>query len=212
MAGLEQLAKLDQLILRMNDESSETQYKISMENSAGQKLFYFGKVSGRFRRNFSLKPFNLKIIDNFKNEVIHLHRPCCSCSWGLSLEVLAPPGTFVGKIEEKCSFCSTKFGIRDETGKKVFTIKGPICICSCRNIKFKVLSADGKTQVGIISNQADTKCLRLSFLKNMDVGMKAVMVAASLLIFAMVFDIDIDQLWQNWYPQGYYYVPNPVVI
>ncbi|XP_044264761.1 phospholipid scramblase 2-like [Tribolium madens] len=199
MAGLEQLAKLDQIILRMNNESSETQYKISMENSAGQKLFYLGKVSGRFKQNFSFKLFNLKIIDNFKNEVIDLQRPrsCCSCSWGLSLEILAPPDRFVGKIEEKCSFCSTKFGIRDATGKNVFTIKGPVCKCSSKNIKFKVLSADGKTQVGIISNQADTKCLKLSFLKNMDAEMKAVMVAASLLIYAMVFEVNIDQLWQN---------------
>ncbi|XP_044264858.1 phospholipid scramblase 1-like [Tribolium madens] len=205
MANLDQLARVDQLIMRMEDQSSETRYKIIVENSAGQKLFYPGKVSGRFSRNIylSFQAFNLKILDNFKNEVIHLHRPalCSSLSCGLFLDlyILAPPDTFVGKIEEKCRLCGPKFGIKDASGKKLFTIKGPFCICCPKNIEFKILSADGKTQVGIISKQAHTKCLRISFPKDMDVRMKAVMVGACFLILAAFSNVNIDRLWQYHY-------------
>nr|XP_015837254.1 PREDICTED: phospholipid scramblase 2-like [Tribolium castaneum] len=211
MAGLGQLAKLDQLILRLDDRSSGTRYKISVENSAGQELFTPGKVSGRFSRNvyLSLNDFNLEILDNSKSEVIHLHRPalsCCSMGGDINLKVYAPPRTFVGEIKEKCSLCGTQFWIKDAFNNKVFLIKGPTCFCCTSGLKFKILSAGDGTQVGLIAKEADTKALRISFPKDLDVQMKAVMLGASFLIFAVFFNVSIDQLYQYYYPDPFVYV------
>lgn len=49
----------------------------------GQKVYYAVEDSDCLTRNCCgpLRPFDMKILDNFKNEVIHLNRPlaCDSC-------------------------------------------------------------------------------------------------------------------------------------
>lgn len=61
----------------------ETQNKYTIKNSTGQKVYYAVEDSDCLTRNCCgpLRPFDMKILDNFKNEVIHLNRPlaCDSC-------------------------------------------------------------------------------------------------------------------------------------
>lgn len=62
-----------------------------MKNSLGQKVYYAVEDTDCLTRNCCgpLRPFDMKILDNFKNEVIHLHRPlaCDSCCFPCCLQV-----------------------------------------------------------------------------------------------------------------------------
>lgn len=69
----------------------ETKNKFTVKNSMGQKVFYAVEQSDCCTRNCCgpMRPFGMKILDNYKNEVIHLERPlaCDSCWFPCCLQV-----------------------------------------------------------------------------------------------------------------------------
>lgn len=69
----------------------ETNNKYTIKNSVGQKVFYAVEENDCCTRNCCgpIRPFEMKILDNFKNEVIHLSRPlsCQSCFFPCCLQV-----------------------------------------------------------------------------------------------------------------------------
>lgn len=69
----------------------ETNNKYTIKNSVGQKIFYAVEENDCCTRNCCgpIRPFEMKILDNFKNEVIHLSRPlaCQSCFFPCCLQV-----------------------------------------------------------------------------------------------------------------------------
>lgn len=69
----------------------ETCNKFTVKNSIGQKVYYAVEDTDCLTRNCCgpLRPFDMKILDNFKNEIIHLHRPlaCDSCCFPCCLQV-----------------------------------------------------------------------------------------------------------------------------
>ncbi|PSN41099.1 Phospholipid scramblase 1 [Blattella germanica] len=86
----------------------ETQNKYTVKNSVGQKVYYAVEDSDCLTRNCCgpIRPFDMKILDNYKNEVIHLNRPlaCDSCWFPCCLQVLSRDGgTQVGKISKQWS-------------------------------------------------------------------------------------------------------------
>ncbi|CAB3377825.1 Hypothetical predicted protein [Cloeon dipterum] len=209
--GLEYLTMIDQLLVHQKVElleamtGFETANKFSIKNSMGQKIYSAKESSGCLVRNCcgTNRPFDMKIYDNFGNMVIHLHRPfacqscCCPC-WLQSMEVTAPPGTLVGTVEQDWSIWTPHFSIKDAAGNVVLKIKGPFCTYSlCGDVEFKVLSADGEREVGMISKQwsgiareafTDADIFGISFPMDLDVRMKAVMLGACFLIDAMFFE------------------------
>ncbi|KAJ8984515.1 hypothetical protein NQ317_010986, partial [Molorchus minor] len=209
--GLEYLTMIDQLLVHQKVEilealtGFETKNKFTVKNSLGQKVYYAVEDSDCLTRNCCgpLRPFDMKILDNYKNEVIHLNRPlaCDSCCFPCclqSMEVSAPPGTIVGTVEQEWSiFCPT-FAIKNASGDTVLRIEGPCCTFSiCGDVEFKIMSGDGAVQVGKISKQwsglmremfTDTDYFGITFPMDLDVRMKAVMLGACFLIDAMFFE------------------------
>lgn len=108
------------------------------------------------------------------------------------MEVSAPPGTVVGTVEQDWSICCPSFSIKNPNGDTVLRIEGPFCTMSiCGDVEFKVMSADGSTQVGKISKQwsglmremfTDADYFGITFPMDLDVRMKAVMLGACFLI------------------------------
>lgn len=150
-----------------------------------------------------LRPFDMQIMDNTKNEVLHLNRPlaCTSCCFPCclqSMEVSSPPGTVIGSVHQEWSILSPKFTIRNASDDVVLRIEGPICTWSiCGDVEFQVLSCDGSTQVGKISKQwtglikeafTDTDNFGVSFPMDLDVKMKATLLGAVFLIDFMFFE------------------------
>nr|CAD7424155.1 unnamed protein product [Timema monikensis] len=209
--GLEYLTMIDQLLVHQKVElleaftGFETKNKFTIKNSVGQKMYYAVEDTDCLTRNCCgpNRPFDMKILDNYKNEVIHLYRPlaCDSCCFPCclqSMEVTAPPGNVIGSIEQKWSICTPLFTIKNAAGDDVLKIEGPICTFSiCGDVEFKVLALDGVTQVGKISKQwagllreafTDADYFGITFPMDLDVRMKAVMLGACFLIDAMFFE------------------------
>ncbi|XP_049852121.1 phospholipid scramblase 1 isoform X2 [Schistocerca gregaria] len=209
--GLEYLTLIDQLLVHQKVEllealtGFETKNKFTIKNSVGQKVYYAVEDSDCLTRNCCgpLRPFDMKILDNFRNEVIHLNRPlACDTCWFpcclQSMEVSSPPGTTVGYIQQEWSILSPQFSIKNAAGDVVLRIEGPICTYSiCGDVEFKILSKDGSSQVGKISKQwsgllreafTDADYFGITFPMDLDVKMKAVMLGACFLIDYMFFE------------------------
>ncbi|KAJ1532389.1 hypothetical protein ONE63_000989 [Megalurothrips usitatus] len=210
--GLEYLTLIDQLLVHQKVEilealtGFETKNKFTVKNSMGQKVYKAVEDSDCLTRNCCgpLRPFDMKILDNFDNQVIHLYRPlaCVSCCFPCclqSMEVSSPPGNHIGKIEQEWSILTPKFVIKDHNDEVVLRIVGPMCplsICGS-DVKFKVLTKDGEHEVGKIYKQwsgilrealTDADHFGITFPMDLDVRMKAVMLGACFLIDAMYFE------------------------
>lgn len=62
-----------------------------------------------------------------------------------SMDVSAPPGNHIGKIEQEWSILTPKFVIKDHNDEVVLRIEGPVCTFSVcgRDVKFKVIWISG---------------------------------------------------------------------
>ncbi|GLH02244.1 Phospholipid scramblase [Gryllus bimaculatus] len=209
--GLEYLTQIDQLLVHQKVEilealtGFESKNKFTIKNSMGQKVYYAVEDSDCLTRNCCgpWRPMDIKILDNFKNEVIHMNRPlaCDSCWFPCclqSMEVSSPPGTVVGRVEQEWSILTPQFRVKNAAGDTVLRIEGPFCTFSiCGDVEFKILTADGATQVGKISKQwagllreafTDADHFGITFPMDLDVKMKAVMMGACFLIDVMFFE------------------------
>lgn len=92
----------------------------------------------------SMRPFDMKIFDNNKREVLHFYRPlsctgCCFPCCLQSLVVSTRGGHAIGSIEEEWTFCYPHFSVKNRNGDTVLRIEGPIIKLSCGNdVDFKV--------------------------------------------------------------------------
>lgn len=115
-----------------------------------------------------------------------------------SIEVSAPPGNVVGIVQQEWTLCIPSFKINNPSGDTILRIEGPFCTFSiCGDVEFKVLSADGNTQVGKISKHwtglvreaaTDADNFGITFPMDLDVRMKAVMLGACFLIVRLGID------------------------
>nr|AAL48557.1 RE03306p [Drosophila melanogaster] len=110
--GLEYLTALDQLLVSQKIEKLElltgfeTKNRFKVKNSLGQNVYFAYEESDCCTRNMlgRSRPFEMKILDNFQNEVLHLYRPfkcdilCCFPSCMNAVEVSAPPGQVIGSV------------------------------------------------------------------------------------------------------------------
>ncbi|XP_055347501.1 phospholipid scramblase 2-like [Paramacrobiotus metropolitanus] len=209
--GLEYLTMVDQLLVKQKVElfelltGWETNNKYDILNSMGQQVYYAAEDNDCCTRNYCgpIRPFDMRIFDNAKNEVMHLFRPlkCTGCCWPCclqELEVMSPPGTPIGYIVEEWSFLVPKFRIENANRQTVLRLTGPICKISCCNdVEFPVLSADGTKVVGKISKQwtgilkeayTDADNFGIQFPMDLDVQTKATLLGALFLIDFLYFE------------------------
>lgn len=202
---------VDQLLVHQKVElleaftGFETANKYSVKNSMGQKVYAAAEVSDCCTRQCCgpLRAFDMKIVDNLGQEVIHLNRPlaCTACCFPCCLQrmdVTSPPGSLIGSIEQEWSILSPKFSIKNATGETVLTMEGPICTFSiCGDVDFHIYSKSGGTKVGKISKQwsglvreafTDADMFGINFPMDLDVKMKAVLLGACFLIDFMFFE------------------------
>ncbi|XP_065203424.1 phospholipid scramblase 1 [Planococcus citri] len=210
-SGLQYLTTIDQLMVKQKVElleafiGFETNNKYTIKNNQGQKVFYAVEDNDCCTRLCcgAMRSFDIKILDNYKNEVIHIRRDlACSSCWFpcclQKLQVFSPPGNLVGSVEQTWSICTPEFDVKNESGSTVLKIEGPICRYGiCGDVEFKVLSLDKSAVVGRISKQwsglmreafTDADYFGISFPLDLDVRMKAVMIGACFLIDFMYFE------------------------
>ncbi|XP_015784442.1 phospholipid scramblase 1-like [Tetranychus urticae] len=208
--GLEYLTQIDQILVQQKVECCEVltgcemRNRYHIKNIMGQKIFNAIEDT-TFCTRFccgTIRPFNMKIIDSEGQEVMHLYRPlkcqdCCFPCCLQSMQVTAS-GIVCGYIKQTWSLCKPKFKVCDSSGETIFRIKGPFCIFSCcRDVKFKVLTRDGESEVGCITKQwsglarelfTDADHFGISFPMDLDVKIKALLLGACFLIDFMYFE------------------------
>ena len=115
------------------------------------------------------------------------------------MQVQSPPGTTIGTLEQDWSVLHPRYTIRDDRGNCVLKVEGPICTWSCfgSDVEFKVLSADGSREVGMVTKQwsglvkeafTDADNFSLTFPIDLDVKVKATLLGAVFLIDFMFFE------------------------
>lgn len=209
--GLEYLKTVDQLLVQQKVElieaitGFETNNKFNVKNTLGQKVFWAAENNDCCTRNCCgpLRRFKMIVFDAYQNEVMHLRRPaaCDSCMFPCCLqtiEVSAPPGRYIGSVDQKWSMFYPHFSIKDANGDTVLRIQGPFCtysICGA-DVDFRILTLDG-TEIGKISKQwsglarelfTDADFFGISFPIDLDVYIKAILLGACFLIDAMFFE------------------------
>ncbi|KAF4519479.1 hypothetical protein B566_EDAN010088, partial [Ephemera danica] len=131
----------------------------------------------------SFRSFDIRVLDNYQQEVIHIRRPpdCDSCCFRCGfqkIEVYSPPGQLVGSIKDVggwCgSWCHEKYAIMDAYDNVVLRMKWPVLRCkgSC--------CGDINGAAKEVFTTADN--FSVSFPMDLDVKIKAVMIGACFLI------------------------------
>ncbi|XP_053209542.1 phospholipid scramblase 2-like isoform X2 [Panonychus citri] len=211
--GLEYLTQINQLLVHQKVElleafiGFETKNKYHVKNSMGQKVYTASEQTDCCTRNCcgSSRPFDMKILDYQKREVLHFYRPlrCQSCWFPCCLQRLevSASGSVCGYVEQSWSICFPKFRVCNAAGETVLRIEGPFCTFSiCGDVEFHVLSRDGNTQVGRITKKwsglarelfTDADHFGISFPMDLDVNIKAVLMGACFLIDFMFFENSI---------------------
>ncbi|XP_030373187.1 phospholipid scramblase 1-like [Scaptodrosophila lebanonensis] len=205
--GLEYLAPLKQLFIKQHVEmfevitGFETNNKYTIKNDIGQSVYTALEESDACMRRFcgSSRAFEMKIVNSYEKEVIHLSRPlacqnwCCPCCLQ-TLEVSAPPGTKIGSIVQEWSVRSRTFKVNNHLGDTVLRIKGPFCLI-CGSEDFNIISRSDK-KVGKISKQwsglarelfTDADFFGITFPLKLDPRIKAVLLGATFLIVRYIF-------------------------
>ncbi|KAG7329704.1 hypothetical protein KOW79_005926 [Hemibagrus wyckioides] len=209
--GLEYLTQVDQLLVHQKVELMEallgweTNNQYVVKNSLGQQVWLATEESDFCTRMVCgpLRSFVMHLHDGVGQEVLTLTRPlkCGSCWFPCclqELEVQAPPGTAIGYVMQDWHPYLPKFTIRDERKRAVLRIVGPFCDCNCcSDVIFKVISLDEASVIGRISKQwagldtemfTDADHFGVQFPMNLEVKMKAVVLAACFLIDFMFFE------------------------
>ncbi|XP_069753492.1 phospholipid scramblase 2-like [Narcine bancroftii] len=208
--GLEYLTQVDQLLVHQQVEllealtGFETNNKFQIKNSLGQQIFFAAEENDFCTRNCcgNMRPFDMKILNPFGQEVMNVYRPlkctgcCCPCCLQ-EMEVMAPPGQTIGYIIETWSMCLPKFTVQNEKREPVLKINGPCCACGCGDVDFQVTNLDETETIGKITKQW-TGLLRemftsadnfgIQFPLDLDVKVKATLLAASFLIDFLYFE------------------------
>ncbi|XP_055623905.1 phospholipid scramblase 2-like isoform X2 [Toxorhynchites rutilus septentrionalis] len=208
--GLEYLTSIDQLLVHQKVElleaftGFEAANKYTVKNTIGQKVYWAVEDTDCCTRNCCgpARPFDMKILDYYQNEVLHFYRPlrCQSCCFPCclqSMEVSAPPGNVIGTVEQNWSILKPQFSIKDQAGSTVLKIEGPFCTFNmCGDVEFKVVTNDGR-HVGKISKQwsglvreafTDSDHFGINFPMDLDVRVKATLLGALFLIDYMFFE------------------------
>lgn len=210
-AGLEYLVLVDQLLVHQQMEAFEvmtgweTENKYEIKNSMGQKIYMAQEDSGCCGRCCcgNTRAWDINILDNFQKPVMRLSRGlrCSHCCFPCCLqevEVQAPIGTTIGYVSQDWSLCRSYFTIHDAERKPVLKIKGP-CYLRCKcfgEIPFDVMTLNAQ-KVGRVTKQwsglmkeviSDADNFGITFPMDLDVKVKASLLAACLLIDFMFFE------------------------
>ncbi|XP_041377883.1 phospholipid scramblase 2-like isoform X2 [Gigantopelta aegis] len=191
----------------------ETANKYKVVNNLGQQVYFAAEESDMCTRQCCgpQRGFIMHITDNMGQEVIRVQREfkcCAGCPWCAGIDCCAhfltvesPVGHPIGYVRQMGSCWEPRYALLDADMNMILQIKGPCCICQgpcCTwDQEFNVFSKDESTEVGKISKQwtglikemfTDADNFGVTFPMDLDVKMKAVLLAAVFLIDFMFFE------------------------
>ncbi|XP_049542600.1 phospholipid scramblase 1-like [Anopheles darlingi] len=209
--GLEHLIGIDKLrvcqsvdMLKMFT-TFEHANKYTIKTGSGDHVYSATEDTGYCTRFCcgTLRSFDVEIVDRSeKRAVLYISRPwrCQSCWFPCCMQKLAVTASTgnVGYVVQDWSFWTSDISIKNQNDETVLKIVGPwltFATC-CSDSVFKILATDG-TQIGQINKKWSGLCKELftdadnfniTFPIDLDVRVKATLLAALLLIDYMYFE------------------------
>jgi len=211
-AGLEYLSTLSSVHVHQVFDTFEVltgwerNNKYNILNDNEQQFFLAKEDTDCCTRQFlgAQRPFTMNITTMDGRDVIQVDRPwrcqgalcCCHLQ---EMTIMSPPGTVVGYVRERHTWCRPELWIENANGERIFDIVGENCCavyCRCGDISFKVLSAVDNSEVGQIVKKwrGLAECVgfnrfSLHFPLDLDVNMKAILLGATFLVDFMFFEV-----------------------
>ncbi|CAG5058346.1 unnamed protein product [Parnassius apollo] len=169
-------------------------YTVEEENSWWVGYFCYG-----------LRPLQLRVMNSLGLEVMRINRPYACTARVLPcqlqhLDVFSPPGRLIGTVEQQWAAVRPLYLIKDENGRELFWIRGPFITLSLfRDLEFPMQRPDG-TLVGSTCKRWQgilhalffapiTDRFGVAFERDLTVEEKALLLAATLLIDYMYYDV-----------------------
>ncbi|XP_045539794.1 phospholipid scramblase 2 [Papilio machaon] len=169
-------------------------YTVEEENSWWVGYFCYG-----------LRPLQLRVCNSVGAEVLRVRRPYACTPRVLPcqlqhLQVFSPPGHLIGTIEQQWAAVRPVYLIKKENGEELFWIRGPFITLSLfRDVEFGIARADGvpvgstcKRWQGLLHAMffaPITDRFNVEFDRSLSVEEKALLLAATLLIDYMYYDV-----------------------
>jgi len=210
--GLEPFLQLNQIFIKQDVEmfeaivGFETENRYKVLTGSGGLLFKADEDTNCCNRMCcgSNRSFTIWLSDNLGQRMMKLESPfrsdsCwCPC-WLKCVEVQCPPGNTIGYVQQSWSLCKPAFYIQNAEKENILRIQGP-CLPKwelCGDRVFQVYTADGETPCGQVTKQwsglvkelfTDADTFGVSFPVDLDVSVKATIMASAFLIDFMFFE------------------------
>ncbi|CAJ0575923.1 unnamed protein product, partial [Mesorhabditis spiculigera] len=214
--GLEYLTILDRVVVEQKIEvfevmtNWETANRYAIHNANWQQAymaFEEDKMSCARQCCPNKRGYVMHVVDNYGREVMRITRPfkcCADMYWGNETTVEAPPGNVIGRVVEdigSLGCCSHKFSLHMD-GQQALKIDGPLDCCCCRICNvcgdqvFEIKTMQGE-KIGDIRKKwtgfaqeyfTDADTFTCDFPVDLDVRMKATILAATFLVDFMFFE------------------------
>lgn len=196
---IQQTVELDDLTSKIE---SENRYIVRVPN--GEALYIGNEVSCPTQRCIcgNGRAFMMHLHDNTRQEAMVLKRRLAgaSCLWPCRLQemkVITPPGDYVGRIQQSCTWMIPEYRVRDANDQTLFIIEGPAVLkrSALMLSEFKILTADSSRIVGRIAHGWDRNLVSFATtLQIPDTAVqpkhKALLLAATFLLVSLNFDPD----------------------
>ncbi|CAH0766177.1 unnamed protein product [Diatraea saccharalis] len=168
--GLDFLIGVSRLQIKQTIELYDMTSRIESENRyilkvpGGESLYIASEVSNRTVRCLcgSGRSFVMHLHDNTRQEALVLQRrlaaaSCCFPCRLQEMRVVAPPGDYVGRVQQQWTWMVPFFLVRGATDEILYTIEGPSSVRRSALLisEFKILTKDALRELGTISHGWD---------------------------------------------------------
>lgn len=168
--GLEFLIGVSSLLIQQTVELNDLTSKIESENRYivrvpnGEALYIASETSSSTQRCLcgTGRAFTLHLHDNTRQEAMVFRRrlaaaSCCFPCRLQEIKVVTPPGDYVGRVEQQCTWMIPFFKVKDANEQVLFAIEGPDVLLRSALIisEFRIMTSDCLRQVGRIAHGWD---------------------------------------------------------
>ncbi|XP_059052393.1 phospholipid scramblase 1-like [Achroia grisella] len=189
--GIRQLIWLDRVVVKQKTRIGNNKYKILAPD--GRVILHAKENSSALNHIFGGKDrsFHIDMLDQQNQEVISLQRPF---TFGPDKMEVKMNGRLLCVIRQKSTFITPVLYINDPHDRPVLKIKGPM---SRTGISDFGIFAQDKSQIGVIRKiwrgmlqemLIDSDSYEISFPFDLDVGYKAALIGACILIDFLYYD------------------------
>ncbi|CAG9135921.1 unnamed protein product [Plutella xylostella] len=160
----------------------------------GESLYIASEVSTATQRCLcgAGRAFTMHLHDNTRQEALQLQRrlAAASCCFPCRLQemlVITPPGDYVGRVQQQCSWLAPAYLVKDAADQVLYVVEGPAQFQRSALVQseFKIMSPDGLRVAGRIVHGWDRELV--SFTTTLHVPASASQPRHKALLLAATF-------------------------